>query len=47
MVNSTLEPLGEVVRSAITYLDRVIDINFYPSPRPSGQMSAGDRSVSA
>jgi ribonucleoside-diphosphate reductase alpha chain len=24
--------LGEVVRTAITYLDRVIDLNFYPTP---------------
>ena len=28
----SLDRLGQVVRTAITYLDRVIDINYYPSP---------------
>ncbi len=30
-----LERLGTTVRTAITYLDRVIDINFYPTPESS------------
>ncbi len=29
------ERLSQVVRTAITYLDRVIDINFYPTPQSS------------
>lgn len=28
-----LERLGQVVRTAVTYLDRVIDINYYPTPQ--------------
>jgi ribonucleoside-diphosphate reductase alpha chain len=34
VVDGTLDlsRLGEVVRAAVTYLDRVIDINFYPTP---------------
>jgi ribonucleoside-diphosphate reductase alpha chain len=31
-----LDRLGKVVRTAITYLDRVIDINFYPIPEAEG-----------
>ena len=40
--------LGEVVRTAVPFLDRVIDINFYPTDEAGGvERAAGARSGSA
>ena len=33
------EGLGKVVRTAVKYLDRVIDINFYPTDEAAGSNS--------
>ena len=38
------ERLRATVRTAVTYLDRVIDINFYPSEQAAGPTRAGGRS---
>lgn len=39
--------LDATVRTAVTFLDRVVDINFYPTPRQARPTTAGARSASA
>ena len=33
------DALGKIVRTAVRYLDRVIDVNFYPTPESAGSNS--------
>lgn len=40
------ERLRETVRTAVPFLDRVIDVNFYPSPESAASNPAGARSAS-
>ena len=41
------ERLGQVARTALRYLDRVVDINYYPTDEAAGlEHAAGARSAS-